>query len=265
MAYKIGFIGCGNMASGIINGVLKSGIPYGCINLYDIDSSKTDIYKHIRDIKIKDSAAALADASDFIFLCVKPNNLPDVLNSIKSKNKAYISIAAGVKLDVIKEMINDKRSRFMRIMPNMPLKVGEGAICIADNYTLNSREFEYVTFLYASIGKYYIVSENEMDAVTAISGSGPAYVFYIMDSIAKAGEEIGMDYKTALELAKQTFIGSIKMIEDDSDLGELCESICSKGGTTIEAIDIFRKNKLDEIIKEGIVACRNKSVKLSEN
>ena len=263
MSYRIGFIGCGNMAEGIIRGIVSSNINYKSLNIFDIDKNKLDRFSDINNCASHNDAISLINASDIVFLCIKPNSLNTALAGVKCENKAFISILAGIKLVDISSAIDSIDSRYMRVMPNMPIKVGKGAICIADNHTLNINEYKYVKELFSSIGLVLSVNEELMDSVTAISGSGPAYVFYIIDAMTKAGEDIGLDHNTSLLLSIQTFKGSLDMINIDSDLESLCDSICSKGGTTIEAINVFDEYDMKDIINKAIVACRDKSILLS--
>lgn len=263
MSFTIGFIGCGNMAEGIIRGISSSNIEYNSLNVFDIDKDKLDKFSDINKCVKHNDAVSLVNASDIVFLCIKPNCLDEAMKGIICENKAFVSILAGIKLNDISLAVDSSDSRYMRVMPNMPIKVGEGAICIADNYTLNKKEYGYVLDLFSSIGKVFIISEDLMDSVTAISGSGPAYVFYIIDAMTKAGEEIGLDHETSLMLSIQTFKGSLDMINRDSDLELLCDSICSKGGTTIEAVNTFDEYDMKDIFKKAIKACRDKSILLS--
>ncbi len=258
--YKIGFIGCGNMAQAIICGIQKT-TDIGNIYLYDIDKSKTDIFK---GANICSSVEGLALAADIIFLCVKPNILPTVLKEVTADGKAFVSIAAGVKSSGIKQNLKVS-ARIMRVMPNTPMMVSNGAICVQTPNNFEQSEQEFVYNIFSDMGEVFEVSEDQMDTVTGVSGSGPAYVYYFIDSVAKAGEANGLSYELALKLATQTFIGACEMLKSTDKLPEkLISEVCSPNGTTIEAMNVLREKQVESFIKDAVDACVRRSVELSK-
>ena len=259
--FKTGFIGCGNMATAIINGILdKNIIKAQNINLYDLDNKKAIRFK---GANVSQSIDQLAVNSDIIFLCVKPNVLQQVASKISAKGKAVVSIAAGVGTDKLFTWLPDD-TRLLRIMPNTPLMVGKGASVFQqpDNLTDNEREFIYKVF--SSLGTVEKVNADEMDAVTGISGSGPAYVYLFVDALAKAGEKQGLNADVSFSLALQTFNGACEMLKkSDKTPDSLIKDVCSPGGTTIEAMKVFEDENLRLLIEKAVEACVNRSKELS--
>ncbi|MEG2541631.1 MAG: pyrroline-5-carboxylate reductase [Christensenellaceae bacterium] len=258
--FKTGFIGCGNMASSIINGMQRLQ-NRGEIFAYDKDSKKC---RNILGITVCKNINELVEKSQIIFLCVKPNVIPEVLSQITDENKAFISIAAGVTVEKIRSYLKPK-SRILRIMPNTPLMVAKGAICMQYPNDLRPDESDYITELFSSLGIIEQVSGELMDSVTGVSGSGPAYVYLFIDALAKAGEANGLSKDTAQNLAIQTFEGACAMLKQTKEMPEtLIRNVCSPGGTTIEAMSVFNKRHTYEIIKEAVDACVEKSKELSK-
>jgi len=263
--YKLGFIGCGNMAQGILSGIFSADDLNDIkIGIYDIDSEKTKKIADGRDnVTVHDDIKKLTECSEIVFLCVKPNIMPIVAKEVSGQNIAFVSIAAGITTEQLKNMLHG--SRILRIMPNTPLTVKKGATCFSKANTLNKDEFEFVRNIFLKTGIVLDVDEEKMNAVTGISGSGPAYVYYFIDAMIKAGQEQGLTYNEAFELTLQTIEGGAKMAKNSKKTPEeLIVDVCSPGGTTIEAMKVFNDNNMDDIIKKGIAACTEKSRILSE-
>ncbi|MGI6153317.1 MAG: pyrroline-5-carboxylate reductase [Christensenellaceae bacterium] len=257
--YIAGFIGCGNMASAIIKGLQKDGGE--AVNVYDVDRSKCAALGHVNICNTMDE---LADRSDIIFLCVKPNILTDILPGLAKYKKAFVSIAAGVTTQKIKSLLGED-ARLQRIMPNTPLMVGKGASCFETPSTLTEDEQAFVAGIFESLGIVKYVDGSLMDSVTGISGSGPAYVYLFIDALAKAGIKHGLADKDAQDLALQTFIGACQMLLHTKKPAEqLIQEVCSPGGTTIEAMQVFEQQDIRGIMEKAVDACVAKSKKLSE-
>src|SRR5574344_1797437 len=211
---KIGFIGCGKMASAIINGILSSkfalrenvqGSEINC----DIAEAA---HKRLGINVITDNRALVID-SDVIFIATKPNFVKDVLEEIKdelTEDKLLVSIAAGVNTAKIEEVVGHKR--VVRVMPNTPALVLTGMSAVCRGKYASNEDSEFVIKLLSNIGKCIEVVENQMDIVTAISGSGPAFFYKVVEDMARAGEKLGLEYEKSLTLATQTALGSAKMI-----------------------------------------------------
>ncbi|WP_082989377.1 pyrroline-5-carboxylate reductase [Christensenella intestinihominis] len=258
-AYKPGFIGCGNMAAAIIGGMKQAGITE--LYVYDKDMEKCRAFD---GAAVCESANGVAENADIIFLCVKPNVLPAVLEEIAVEGKAFVSIAAGVTVEKIQGFLKPE-ARIMRIMPNTPLLVGKGAICIQTPTNLTEDEQSFIENIFSSIGIIEHVDGSLMDSVTGVSGSGPAYVYMFIDALAKAGVKHGLAEDVALRLAVQTFEGACEMLKQTGDTpSQLIHNVCSPGGTTIEAMKVFDLNETRGIIEWAVDACVAKSRELSK-
>ncbi len=264
---KLGFIGAGNMAQAIIKGALVNNvINSDNIYVYDIDEKKLEDLKNSLGINAAESIDDLCEKCDIMLLAVKPNVMGDVLNQIKnhSNDIPVISIAAGWSAGKIKDIIG-KNSRVLRLMPNTPLLVGEGMSVFESPCSLSESEIKFAETLFAALGKVEYAPLSLMDAVTAVSGSGPAYFFMFIEALSDAGAKLGLEKEQALTLAAQTALGAAKMVlETRQDPGALKDAVCSPGGTTIEAVKSFEENGLHEIVGEAVEKCAAKSKYLSE-
>lgn len=261
---KIACIGCGSMGGAIMSAICK----------------KFDGKNVIVTAKNIEHASAFADANrcnfafsnseavknaKIIFLAVKPIYINGVIQEIKNflnPDTILVSMAAGVTLNQLYEMANFP---FIRIMPNMPAKVGQAmtALCCKDD--IKSDDLQIITNLLESCGKVEKVPESLMDCVTAVSGSGPAYVFMFIEALADAAVKFGMPRKQAYIYAAQTVQGSAAMVlESGKCPGELKDAVCSPGGTTIEGVAALEKNGLRNSVIEGASAAFNKSVLMSK-
>ncbi len=256
---KIGFIGCGNMATAIINGALENNvISKDNIFVYDTDPQKCTSL----NLNICENIPSLISKSDIIFLSIKPNVLRDVISTYDFAHKAVVSIAAGITVITLKEKMPD--SRILRIMPNTPLLVGKGVSCFEQPSTLNKEEYDFIYSLFSKLGVVESIPYNLMDEITAISGSGPAYVYMFIDALATAGVSMGIPKQTAYNIALNTFIGGAEMlVKTKKEPKELIENVCSPGGTTLQAMQVFEEKDTYAIIKEAVNACANKSKELS--
>ncbi|HHT83325.1 MAG: pyrroline-5-carboxylate reductase [Christensenellales bacterium] len=266
MKFALGIIGCGVMANAILDGILnKKLISADRIAAYDIDDDKMDYISRKGVIKAQ-SANQLIYESEIVMLAVKPQHYSDILkNGDFSNTRTLISIMAGVKTSVLREKIGSKLLGIARVMPNTPCKIGEGFSALYfDN--VNNADKEFVKNIFQSCGETITIAEEKFDAVTSVSGSGPAYVYMFLNGMIKGGMEGGLTYEQAKAMAVNTVIGAAKLAKmSEIKLDDLIEMVCSKGGTTIEAVNIYRQKGLEDIIAEGIKACRKKSILLSEN
>lgn len=241
MNKKIGFIGCGKMASAIIGGVIASKfIDAEDITAAEVSSEKAGGKSKLLGIKVIVDNKALVKSSDIIFIATTPNYAEDVLNEIKdyvTQDKLIVSICAGVTTRFI-ESILPQNSRVVRVMPNTPALVLEGMSGVAGGKNASEKDVKFVVDLLSNIGKAIEVPENQIDIVTAISGSGPAFYYKVINEIARAGEKLGMEYEKALTLSIQTAIGSAKMLlASDKSAEDLIASVATKGGCTRVGVD----------------------------
>ena len=261
--YKFGIIGCGNMADAILGGAIESGVIKGeDVLAYDAITSQTEKFAKKYGVVIANSNNEVASNTLYTLLAVKPQNFLTVKEELKEV-RFLISIMAGVKLDTIFENIPNLESA-VRVMPNAPARVGKGMSALAYR-NASDTDKAFVENVFSSVGKTIDVNEDKLDAVTAISGSGPAYVYYFLKSMIDAGVTLGLTDEESATLTYQTFEGAVKMaLSTDTGLDKLIDMVCSKGGTTIEAINCFKDNSTDEIIKKAIQKCCDRSKELSK-
>ena len=267
--YNIGFIGSGKMAGAIIKGLLKSNF----IEPSQILATQAEI----EGLKEKSQALGvdiildnkiLAQKSDIIFIATKPNQVIDVLAEIKpfiNDDKLIVSIAAGVNIKKIETNIGENIG-VIRVMPNTPVLVEEGVCGIYGGTNSKKEDLDYVSALFSTIGKSVIVeNEAQMDIVTAISGSGPAFFYKVINDIARAGEKMGLEYEKALLLSIQTALGSAKMaLNREVDMETLISNVATKGGCTRVGVDVMEEKNVDKIFDEVILKTTEKAHELGK-
>lgn len=264
---RIGFVGAGNMASAIIEGIVKKEIlPAKNLYVYDIDQVKLASMEKELGITKVSSLPEIIKNADIILLCVKPNVMGIVLQNIKNeiKDKAVVSIAAGWSALKIKEMIgNDKK--VLRLMPNTPLMAGEGMTVFETPNNIDKEDYTLIQSIFGALGQTAEAPEKLMDAVTAVSGSGPAYAYLFIDAIADGGVLEGLPKDLALKLAAQTVLGAAKMVIDTGKHPSvLKDAVCSPGGTTIEAVKTLEDNAFKGTLMQAVRDCADKSKMLSK-
>ncbi len=265
----LGFIGAGNMATALIKGLIKSGI-YKKEHLLAADQSDTSLKKAGEEFGIRCCASNLELASDsaVILLAVKPQNMRDVLEEIKGqirKDHLIISIAAGIPLKMIREILG-KDLPMIRVMPNTPALIQEGASALAPGPFAEEKHMALARRIFSAVGIVVEVEEAMMDAVTALSGSGPGYVFRIMECMVEAGTNVGLGPDVALKLVIQTFLGAARLAgESEHSLPDLRKMVTSPGGTTAAGLSIFKESDLKGIIEKAVDAACKRSVELGKN
>lgn len=262
--FKLGVIGAGFMASAIINGAINSKI----VNAKDVivsDVNEESLSKIAKlGVYVTKNNVEVAENSDFLLFAVKPQNFVEVAKGIACHDISnVISIMAGVKKEKIKDNLNSN-VKVARCMPNTPCSIGCGAVGIDLSDFDNKIDKEFVENLFKSFAVTVLVDEDKLGAVTAISGSSPAYFYMFINALVKAGIKNGLKKEDALKLAVNTMIGSGKMIfkNEDKSLEELISAVCSKGGTTIEAVNVFNDCDLDGVVEKAFDACLNRSIEL---
>lgn len=260
---KLGFIGCGNMATAIIKGIINNGIA-GKDDIIGADLSEPVRNKINGDLGIQvttDNKEAAAKA-EVLFLSVKPQFYETVIGEIKdvvTDAQLIITIAPGKTLDWLDKQFG-KPLKIVRTMPNTPALVGEGitAACYNDNVT--GADLDKAVNILTSFGKCEVVPEHLMDVVTSVSGSSPAYVFMFIEAMADAAVADGMPRAQAYEFAAQAVLGSAKMVlETGKHPGELKDMVCSPGGTTIEAVRVLEEKGMRSAVFEAMKACTRKA------
>lgn len=260
---KIGFIGCGNMASAIIGGILKNQIAKkdDLIASDPSDNVKVKIQKELGIHLAEDNADAVRK-SDILFLSVKPQFYEEVIAQIKdvvNEKLIIVTIAPGKTLEWL-EMQFGRELKIIRTMPNTPALVGEGITAACCNALVNEEEKQMVTQVLNGCGKTEWVSENLMDVVVSVSGSSPAYVFMFIEAMADAAVADGMSRAQAYQFAAQAVLGSAKMVlETGKHPAELKDMVCSPAGTTIEAVRVLEEKGFRSAVIEAMKACTDKA------
>lgn len=263
----IGFIGGGNMARAIIDGIVRSKVAKkNEIAIFDVLQEKMEQYEKEGFLTCKDGIE-LCKKSDVIFLAVKPQNIDTVLPSIGKEitdDKLIVSIAAGISTSYIMELIGHK-CRAIRVMPNIPLTVGHGAAAISCHMPATEDDFKIVYDIFSSMGCACRIDEDKMNEIIIVNGSSPAFVFYIMREILNYAQNTGISYETAKELMCHTFIGSAKMMmESNKTADELVKMVTSPGGTTQKSIDVFNERDLPSIMQEAFIKCADRAYELGK-
>lgn len=268
MNKKIGFIGCGKMASAIIGGVLASNfLDSASITASEVSQELASEKSEKLGIKVITDNTELVKTSDVIFIATTPNYVESVLEGIKeyvTPEKLIVSIAAGVTTNFIQSILPES-TRVVRVMPNTPALICEGMSGIAKGKNATTEDVDFVQKLLSNIGKSIVVEESQIDIVTAISGSGPAFYYKVINEIARAGEALGMDYEKALTLSIQTAIGSAKMLlNSDKSAEELIASVATKGGCTRVGVDFMDEENTKELFFNLIDKTREKAKALGK-
>jgi len=265
---KIGFIGAGNMGEALIRGLLAAKM-FGPGSVLVSDPSRKRVTALVKAYGVKKVAknAELVSAVEIIVLAVKPAKVNAVLREVGSvldRSKLVISVAAGVSLFQIESRLRAP-ARLVRAMPNTPALVGEGATAVCFGHTTTAADRKLVGAVFGAVGRAVELEETLMDAVTGLSGSGPAYVFSLIQGLADGGVREGLPRETALELAAQTVLGSARMVlETGTHPHKLRDQVASPGGTTIQGVGVLQETGFEGIVMEAVRAATERSRQLSE-
>lgn len=266
---KVGFIGSGNMGEALIRGLITSGsaAPENMI-CSDVRENRLEFLKKKFGIRTTTSNTEVVSVSDIIVYAVKPQLMAEVLKETADgldMSKLIISIAAGVPLAAIESCL-DKPLRLIRVMPNVAVSVGEGAAAVASGKNATEEDIQLAMEIFNAVGKSIFLKENYLlDAVTGLSGSGPAYIFLIVDALADAGVKMGLSRDEALLLSSQTVLGAAKMLlETNTHPGQLKDMVTSPGGTAIAGLHTLEKGGLRTTLINAVEAATNRSMELGE-
>ncbi|KGM96137.1 pyrroline-5-carboxylate reductase [Clostridium novyi A str. 4552] len=268
MNKKIGFIGCGNMGSAMIKGIVKSKlVDSKNIIASDHFIEKLDTMKEEIGILVTEDNNKVADFADVLFLSVKPNMYKSVIEGIKDtvkKETIIVTIAAGV--DIKTTEVNFGRDiKVVRVMPNTPALVGEGMSALCPNANITDEELKEIVKLFECFSKVEVVEEKYINAVTALTGSSPAYVYMFIEALADGAVLEGLPRDKAYKMAAQAVLGSAKMVlETGKHPGALKDDVCSPGGTTIEAVYSLEKSGFRAAVIESIEKCVRKAENMSK-
>lgn len=257
---KIGIIGGGNMGEALIKGLL----PNYSVHVCETNPSRVKyLIEKYRGIVLGD--LNVIDTSPVVVLAVKPQDMELILKQISnSKNKLFISIAAGLTTKFFEKHLGGK-AKVIRTMPNMPALINEGITGICGGRYATSADLKTAERILSAIGQIVIVKEAMIDALTAVSGSGPAYVFLFVEQWMAAAQKLGFKEAEAKQLVYKTLLGSAHLLEKSQfDAATLRAKVTSKGGTTQAAMDTFFKGKFDQLMKAALFAAEKRARELSK-
>ncbi len=264
---KITFVGAGNMAEAIVAGIVdKQVVPAVDICVSDISEERLLLFVEKYGVEVSADNPIAVEGADVVVLSVKPQIFPAVWPEIERALKPgalVVSIMAGVTSATI---AGGKLIRVVRIMPNTPALIGEGAAGIAAGEFATAADLKVAEKLMNAVGVSVVVStEEELHSVTALSGSGPAYVFYLLESMLKAAEQMGMEKGVARELALSTVIGAAKLMKETGETADvLRKKVTSKGGTTAAAIQTLENRGVKESVIAALFAAQTRSKELAK-
>jgi len=263
---KINFIGGGNMARAIIGGLKQNGLDMSAITVLELDAQKRTELAQEFNVQVTDSYADF-NHTDVIVLAVKPQQLKQVCNDLNPvlKSQLVVSIAAGVRSKDISRWLSNYRA-IVRVMPNTPAQIRAGISALYAMPDVSQTQQDQANIILAAVGKtLWLDDEGKMDAVTAISGSGPAYVFYFIEALQDAGLALGLDAEASKLLALETFAGaSLLAKQSHEEIKTLRAQVTSKGGTTEQGILTLETANIKDIISKAAKAAADKSVMLGD-
>lgn len=262
---KILFIGAGNMASAIAGGIIKSNIiPAKNIYLYDKNEEQYNKFDK-SCVGTSDLNAAFND-SKYIFLSVKPQNIKEILSvlcSFNYKEKVFISICAGITIDSIEKWLSG--ASIIRTMPNTPLMLGQGVTAICKNAMVTNSDFDFVKSIFSSSGYVTEIEEKDINCLTAVTSSSPAYVYLFAKAILDGAKRLDFNYEDTLKMICYTLIGSANMIlESNKSVDDLITMVKSPNGTTERALNVFDEKNFVGIVGEAMEACTRRAEELSK-
>ncbi|KAM4079965.1 hypothetical protein ACB094_09G155500 [Castanea mollissima] len=265
--YKLGFIGAGKMAENIARGVVQSGLmPPSRISTSHSNRIRRDAFESF-GVSVFSRNDDVIEESDVLIFAVKPQAVKKVVSQVKpllSKKKLLVSVAAGIKLKDLEEWAG--QSRFIRVMPNTPSAVGEAASVMSLGGSATEEDADIIAKLFGSVGKIWRGDEKLFDAVTGLSGSGPAYIYLVIEALADGGVAAGLPRELALGLASQTVLGAASMAtKTGKHPGQLKDEVTSPGGTTIAGIHELEKGGFRGTLMNAVIAAANRSRELSQN
>ena len=259
MKNKIGIIGCGNMGSAIIR-------QNQDFIVFDKDIKKINEIKRRYSVKAAFDSQYLIKRSSVVIIAVKPQDINGILKDIHlvATNQLIISIAAGVSTKYIEDYIG-KKVRVIRIMPNIAVQVKSGLSAVCKGKFATANDLLTAERIFQKLGKVVRVKEDHIDAFTAIAGSGPAYFFYFIEALSEVGQKLGFSERVIVDYVKEVAKGSIKLLEETGlSAKELREKVTSKKGTTEAALNVFRHEKLNEIVRMAVLKATLRAKQLSK-
>ena len=268
MKRKLGFFGAGKMAEGIVQAVAADGtMLLGSVVMAETFPARAAEMAKRYGVQTTPDAAAVVKAADAIFLAVKPQDVAALAAQVKpllTEKKLIISIVAGKSLATLRKMFGAK-VRLVRVMPNLALRAKEGmcAICPAKNAT--KADVKLVESVLGAAGQTALLKEKDFDAVTALSGSGPAFFAYMEEAMAEGGVKLGLKPAVARQLAEQTMLGTAAYLrQSGADLGEFIAGVATRGGTTAAGMDVMRASDFKKVVAATLAAAAKRSADLGK-
>jgi pyrroline-5-carboxylate reductase len=265
--YKLGFVGAGNMAEAIARAILSAGL-YRANELLASDpaEARRRLFQEQLNIKAVGDNGPVAQSCGAILLAVKPQNVAQALAELSGHlqaNAVVISIAAGISTEYIAGTLGSQPCRIVRVMPNTPMLAGAGMSVLAAGKNAKQEDLALARGIFDAGGQTLVLDESLMDAVTAVSGSGPAYFFYVAEALVAGGVEAGLGEADALTLARQTMLGAAQLLQKSGEPPvELRRKVTSRGGTTEAAIRVMEQAGLAEAVRRAVLAATERSRQL---
>jgi pyrroline-5-carboxylate reductase len=269
MANKIGFIGGGQMGEAMVKGLLQAGLYQApALIVAEPDPSRRKYLETTYKIITYETSQPLLASCNTVLLAVKPQVMPQVLTICKRDIKddhLIITIAAGLPIAAYERILGENKYRIIRVMPNTPALVLQGASAICRNSQASDEDLREAVAIFNAVGKSVVLEEKYLDAVTGLSGSGPAYVFTFIDALIDAGLKTGLSRDVSEILAIQTVLGSVKLLEESKEHPAVLRSrVTSPGGTTIAGLHIMERDGFRGIIMDAVEAATNRAIELGK-
>jgi pyrroline-5-carboxylate reductase len=264
---KIAFVGGGNMARALIGGLLQRGFAADAISVVEIDdAARTQLLSQFA-VRVAERLGSDVESSDVVLLAIKPQQMRSVADELRAllREQLVVSIAAGVRTVDLSRWLGGY-ARIVRVMPNTPALVLAGISALYAGSAVSAPERQSAEAILAAVGStLWVQREEQMDAVTAVSGSGPAYVFYFMEALQEAARELGLDAEEARRLSLQTFVGASRLAEHSAEDPALLRArVTSRGGTTERALDCMAGDELGRKFIEAVKRAAERSRELGE-
>lgn len=268
MKKTLGFIGCGKMAYAMLKGISsQSNLVFADIYCHDINPERMELFaSEFRVVPVVEQKDLMVKA-DIIVLAVKPHQIHGIVKDGQGRlrpSQLIISIAAGIKLHTIEELIPG--IPVIRVMPNTPCMVGEGSSALTAGTAAGARDLDIARQIFATMGLVVVVPEKSLDAVTALSGGGPAFVLVMAEAMINGGIQAGLDAELAKKLVVQTVRGSMKLLQETGEHpGALREQVCSPGGTTIEGVKVLEQYRVRAAFMDAVFKACQKSIEIGKD
>ncbi len=265
---NLAVLGFGNMGQAIVKGLLSKGVlsPEQVFIFDPAEDKQQEAEKW--GLQVVSSAEELMNYASILLVAVKPQMLQMALQPLSlavNEKILLISIVAGVSIHYYKNLLGKSSLRIVRTMPNTPALVGEGITALSFSEECTETDKKIALQIFQSVGKTVVVSEEQIDAVTAVSGSGPAYFFYLCECMIEAGKDLGLSEEIAISLVRQTFYGSASLLVSGNDSPETLRArVTSKGGTTESALKTMEANNFKSIVIEAIRSAHNRAKELGK-